>query len=133
MASTSWKKRSSFWPVCFAREAVLHGRKIQRFLFALYVGVAQLDKKIFASLFVGLKRAFDGHDIKTDGQGVEDEWETWNSKALEYWKHEALFRSAIEANGRPAATHDAETHIAVESLTWWTWLRVAFAPPTGLS
>ncbi|KAG6250852.1 hypothetical protein E4U23_001143 [Claviceps purpurea] len=65
--SNELKEEELFWPVCFAREAVLHGRKVQRLLFALYVGVAQLDKKTFASLFVGLKRAFDGHDINTDG------------------------------------------------------------------
>ncbi|KAG6106677.1 hypothetical protein E4U31_000660 [Claviceps sp. LM219 group G6] len=84
---------------------VLHGRKIQRFLFVLHDGVAQLDEKTFASLFVGLKRAFDGQDIKTDGQGVEDEWEVWRAKALEDWKHEALFKSVIEANDRLAAAH----------------------------
>ncbi|KAG6096024.1 hypothetical protein E4U14_008077 [Claviceps sp. LM454 group G7] len=84
---------------------VLHGRKVQRLLFALHSGVAQLDKKTFASLFVGLKRAFDGHDFKTDGQGIEDEWVVWKAKALEDWKHEALFKSAIEANDRLAATH----------------------------
>ncbi|KAG6308758.1 hypothetical protein E4U22_004239 [Claviceps purpurea] len=85
---------------------VLHGRKVQRFLFALHAGVAGLDKKTFAGLFVGLKRAFDGNDIKTDGKGVEDEWKSWKAKALEDWKHEDLFKSAIEANGRPAATHE---------------------------
>ncbi|KAG6222048.1 hypothetical protein E4U34_001612 [Claviceps purpurea] len=86
---------------------VLHGRKVQRLLFALHSGVAQLDKKTFASLFVGLKRAFDGHDFKTDAQGVEDEWKVWKAKALEDWKHEALFKSAIEANDRLAATYHA--------------------------
>ncbi|KAG6047686.1 hypothetical protein E4U39_000208 [Claviceps sp. Clav50 group G5] len=80
---------------------VLHGRKIQRLLFALHSGVAQLDKKTFVSLFVGLKRAFDGQHVKTDGQGVEDEWEVWRAKALEDWKHEVLFKSAIEAYSRP--------------------------------
>ncbi|KAG6063248.1 hypothetical protein E4U32_001457 [Claviceps aff. humidiphila group G2b] len=85
---------------------VLHGRKVQRFLFALGPGVAWLDKKTFAGLFVGLKRAFDGNDIKTDGTGVEDEWKSWKTKALENWKHEDLFKSAIEVNGRPAATHE---------------------------
>ncbi|KAG6063247.1 hypothetical protein E4U32_001456 [Claviceps aff. humidiphila group G2b] len=112
---------------------VLHGRKVQRFLFALHSGVARLDKKTLASLFVGLKRAFDGQDVKTDEQGVEDEWEVWRAKALEDWKHEALFKSAIEANGRPAAAHDVEAHIAVESPTWWTWLRAAFTPQMGMS
>ncbi|KAG5991151.1 hypothetical protein E4U52_003960 [Claviceps spartinae] len=57
---------------------VLHGRKVQILLFALHAGVAELDKKTFVSLFVGLKRAFDEQDVKTDGQGVEDEWEVWN-------------------------------------------------------
>ncbi|KAG5956439.1 hypothetical protein E4U57_002628 [Claviceps arundinis] len=91
---------------------VLRGRKIQRFLFALHDGVAQLDEKTFASLFVGLKRAFDGRDVKTDAQAVEDEWEVWRAKALEDWKHEALFKSAIEANDRLAATHHVEAPIA---------------------
>ncbi|KAG5970790.1 hypothetical protein E4U56_007260 [Claviceps arundinis] len=91
---------------------VLRGRKIQRFLFALHDGVAQLDEKTFASLFVGLKRAFDGQDVKTDAQAVEDEWEVWRAKALEDWKHEALFKSAIEANDRLAATHHVEAPIA---------------------
>ncbi|KAG6207437.1 hypothetical protein E4U35_000965 [Claviceps purpurea] len=91
---------------------VLHGRKVQRLLFALHAGVAWLDKKTFVSLFVGLKRAFDGHDFKTDEQGVEDEWEVWRAKALENWKHEALFKSAIEANDRLAATPHVGTHIA---------------------
>ncbi|KAG6092056.1 hypothetical protein E4U30_005923 [Claviceps sp. LM220 group G6] len=113
---------------------VLHGRKVQRLLFALHDGVVQLDKKTLASLFVGLKRAFDGNDVKTDGQGVQDEWELWKAKALEDWKQEAWFKSAdIEANGRPAATHDVETPAAVESPTWWTWLRAALTPQTGVS
>ncbi|KAG6195533.1 hypothetical protein E4U10_001796 [Claviceps purpurea] len=47
----------------------------------------QSNPKILAGLFMGLKRAFDGHGIKTYGQGVEDEWEEW--------KHEALFKSAM--------------------------------------
>ncbi|KAG6075572.1 hypothetical protein E4U16_003292 [Claviceps sp. LM84 group G4] len=91
---------------------VLHGRKVQRLLFALHAGVAELDKKTFVSLFVGLKRAFDAQDVKTDGQGVEDEWEDWRAKALEEWKHEALFKSAIEANDRLAAAHHAGAPIA---------------------
>ncbi|KAG6063242.1 hypothetical protein E4U32_001451 [Claviceps aff. humidiphila group G2b] len=84
---------------------VLHGRKVQRLLFALHSGVAQLDEKTFASLFVGLKRAFDGQGVKTNGKGVEDEWEVWKAKAFEDWKHEALFKSVIETNDRLAATH----------------------------
>ncbi|KAG6153261.1 hypothetical protein E4U37_003076 [Claviceps purpurea] len=91
---------------------VLHGRKVQRLLFALHSGVAQLDKKTFASLFVGLKRAFDGHDFTTDAQGVEDEWKVWKAKALGDWKHEALFKSATEENDRLAATYHAEAPIA---------------------
>ncbi|KAG6246197.1 hypothetical protein E4U23_004821 [Claviceps purpurea] len=86
---------------------VLHGRKVQRLLFALGPLVVDADKKTLSCLFVGLKRAFEEHDIKTDGKGVEDEWETWKTKALEDWKHEALFKSAIEASSRPVATHEA--------------------------
>ncbi|KAG6026230.1 hypothetical protein E4U40_002237 [Claviceps sp. LM458 group G5] len=75
---------------------VLHGRKVQRLLFALDPLTAYEDSKTLSSLFIGLKRAFDGHDCKTDGQGVEDEWETWKVKALEDWKYEAPFKTAIE-------------------------------------
>ncbi|KAG6131365.1 hypothetical protein E4U12_003777 [Claviceps purpurea] len=112
---------------------VLHGRKVQRLLYSLGPGVAYEDRKTLVSLFMGLKRAFDGHDCKIDGRGVEDEWEAWKAKALEDWKHEDLFKSAIEANNRLAAAHHAGAHIAVESPTWWTWLRAAFMPQTGLS
>ncbi|KAG6141683.1 hypothetical protein E4U28_002950 [Claviceps purpurea] len=83
---------------------VLHGRKIQRLLFALDPLTAYEDIKTLSSLFIGLKRAFEEHDIKTDGRGAEDEWETWKAKALADWKHEVLFKSAIEANDRLAAT-----------------------------
>ncbi|KAG6183019.1 hypothetical protein E4U27_001531 [Claviceps purpurea] len=85
---------------------VLHGRKVQRLLFALGPLVVDADKKTLSCLFVGLKRAFEEHNIKTDGKGADDEWETWKAKALEDWKHEALFKSAIEANSRPVATHE---------------------------
>ncbi|KAG6246196.1 hypothetical protein E4U23_004820 [Claviceps purpurea] len=91
---------------------VLHGRKVQRWLFALHPLITHGDSKTLASLFVGLKRAFEEHDIRTDGRGVEDEWETWKAKALQDWKHEALFQSAIEANDRLAATHHVVAHIA---------------------
>ncbi|KAG5933147.1 hypothetical protein E4U60_004685 [Claviceps pazoutovae] len=84
---------------------VLHGRKIQRLLFALDPFTAYEDSKALSSLFVGLKRAFDGHNCNTDGQGVEDEWEAWKAKALQDWKHEALIETAIEANGQLAAAH----------------------------
>ncbi|KAG6153258.1 hypothetical protein E4U37_003073 [Claviceps purpurea] len=86
---------------------VLHGRKVQRLMYALGPLVVDADKKTLAGLFMGLKRAFDGHDIKSDGKGVEDEWEAWKLRAFEDWKHEALFKSAIEANSRPVATHEA--------------------------
>ncbi|KAG6284998.1 hypothetical protein E4U46_006331 [Claviceps purpurea] len=85
---------------------VLHGRKVQRLIYALGPLVVDADKKTLSCLFVGLKRAFEENDIKTDGEGEEDEWETWKAKALEDWKHEALFKSAIEANSRPVATHE---------------------------
>ncbi|KAG6053906.1 hypothetical protein E4U17_004241 [Claviceps sp. LM77 group G4] len=75
---------------------VLHGRKVQRLLFALDPLTAYEDSKTLSSLFIGLKRAFDGHDCKTDGQGVEYEWETWKGKALEDWKLEAPFKTTIE-------------------------------------
>ncbi|KAG6227964.1 hypothetical protein E4U26_001364 [Claviceps purpurea] len=91
---------------------VLHGRKIQRLLFALDPLTAYEDIKTLSSLFIGLKRAFAEHDIKTDGRGVEDEWETWKAKALADWKHEVLFKSAIEANDRLAATNHVGAHIA---------------------
>ncbi|KAG6290459.1 hypothetical protein E4U09_004410 [Claviceps aff. purpurea] len=75
---------------------VLHGRKVQRLLFALDPLTAYEDSKTLSSLFIGLKRAFHGHDIKSDGKGVEDEWEAWKVKAFEDWKHEAPFKTAIE-------------------------------------
>ncbi|CCE32322.1 uncharacterized protein CPUR_06182 [Claviceps purpurea 20.1] len=92
---------------------VLHGRKVQRLLYALGPMIACEDRKTLAGLFMGLKRAFDEHDIKTDGQGVEDEWETWKAKALEDWKHEALIETALEANGQLVAAHHVGAHIAV--------------------
>ncbi|KAG6278872.1 hypothetical protein E4U48_000335 [Claviceps purpurea] len=92
---------------------VLHGRKVQRLLFVLGPLVVDEDKSTLAGLFMGLKRAFDGHDCKTDGQGVEDEWEAWKAKALENWKHEALIETALEANGQLAAAHHVGAHIAV--------------------
>ncbi|KAG6222051.1 hypothetical protein E4U34_001615 [Claviceps purpurea] len=75
---------------------VLHGRKVQRLLFALDPLTAYEDSKTLSSLFIGLKRAFYGHDIKSDGKGVEYEWEAWKVKAFEDWKHEAPFKTAIE-------------------------------------
>ncbi|KAG6153259.1 hypothetical protein E4U37_003074 [Claviceps purpurea] len=75
---------------------VLHGRKVQRLLFALDPLTAYEDSKTLSSLFIGLKRAFYGHDIKSDGKGVEYEWEAWKVKAFEEWKHEAPFKTAIE-------------------------------------
>ncbi|KAG6178771.1 hypothetical protein E4U47_007611 [Claviceps purpurea] len=82
---------------------VLHGRKVQRLLFALDPLTAYEDSKTLSSLFIGLKRAFYGHDIKSDGKGVEDEWEAWKVKAFEDWKHEAPFKTALEqkASQRP--------------------------------
>ncbi|KAG5984966.1 hypothetical protein E4U55_002373 [Claviceps digitariae] len=61
---------------------VLDGRKVQRFLFALG-GESYANRRTLASLFMGLKQAFDGS---------EDEWEVWKAKALEYWKHEPLLK-----------------------------------------
>ncbi|KAG6095823.1 hypothetical protein E4U30_002017 [Claviceps sp. LM220 group G6] len=92
---------------------VLHGRKVQRLLFVLGPLVVDEDKSTLAGLFMGLKRAFDEPDCKTDGQGVEDEWEAWKAKALEDWKHEALIETALEANGQLAAAHHVGAHIAV--------------------
>ncbi|KAG5990376.1 hypothetical protein E4U52_004643 [Claviceps spartinae] len=91
---------------------VLHGRKVQRLMFELSPMVVYEDRKTRASFFMGLKRAFDGHDVKTNGQAVEDEWETWKAKALADWKHEVLFKSAIEANDRLAATRHAGAPIS---------------------
>jgi aminoglycoside phosphotransferase (APT) family kinase protein len=82
---------------------VLNGRKVQRLLFALGPGGAHEDRKTLASLFIGLKRAFDRHGLKADEQGVEDEWRVWKAKALEDWKHEALLKVVVEANDQLAA------------------------------
>ncbi|KAG6077744.1 hypothetical protein E4U33_001131 [Claviceps sp. LM78 group G4] len=55
---------------------VLHRRKVQILMCELSRMVVYEERKTRASFFMGLERAFDGHDFNTDGQGVEDEWET---------------------------------------------------------
>lgn len=77
---------------------VLQGRKVQRMLFALgLVGAAHQDKKTFASLFMGMKRAF-GRDVD-DGSEVlgneEEEWKAWKADALWAWKDEAMLRAVL--------------------------------------
>ncbi|KAF9775857.1 hypothetical protein IL306_006017 [Fusarium sp. DS 682] len=72
---------------------VLDGRKVQRLLFALGPGGAShTNTRTLASLFMGLKHAFDdGSGFETDRPGVQDHgWEVWKAKALEDWKHENM-------------------------------------------
>ncbi|TWU71219.1 hypothetical protein ED733_000610 [Metarhizium rileyi] len=77
---------------------VLDGRKVQRLLFALGPGgTSHTNGRTFASLFTGLKQAFDGHGFKTDRQGVEDSWEVWKAKALEDWKHENKLKVVLSS------------------------------------
>jgi hypothetical protein len=62
---------------------VLDGRKVQRLLFALCPGGASHeDRRTFACLFMGLKRAYDpGHGGKEEKRGrEEEEWEVWRAK-----------------------------------------------------
>ncbi|KAH7322687.1 hypothetical protein B0I35DRAFT_450033 [Stachybotrys elegans] len=76
---------------------VLDGRKVQRLLFALGPGGAvHEDKRTFASLFMGLKRAFHGLDAELGDQDVEAEWEAWKKQALVDWKHETLLKAMLK-------------------------------------
>ena len=75
---------------------VRDGRKVQRFLFALGSGGASHeDEDTLASLFIGLKRAFDRHERKIDEQRVLDEWKFWKTEALASWKHESLLNLLV--------------------------------------
>ncbi|XWX00306.1 hypothetical protein V2A60_008326 [Cordyceps javanica] len=77
---------------------VLNGRKVQRLLFALGPGgVSQENKKTFACLFMGLKRALTcSHDISQEKQGSEEEeWENWKANALEMWKNDDLLQTVL--------------------------------------
>ncbi|KAL7918220.1 hypothetical protein ACQKWADRAFT_304818 [Trichoderma austrokoningii] len=74
---------------------VLDGRKVQRLLFALGPSeTVEEGKRTFASLFMGLKQAFDGQGFEMD-QDVEDGWEAWKAKALEDWKHESMLKAVL--------------------------------------
>ncbi|CAG8240679.1 unnamed protein product [Penicillium olsonii] len=66
---------------------VVEGRKVQRFFFALGPESSFLDMQTLASLFAGLRRAFNLED---------EEWEAWKSKALEKWKGDGLLLGLLE-------------------------------------
>jgi hypothetical protein len=77
---------------------VLNGRKVQRLLFALSpAGASHENRKTFASLFMGLKRAFAcRHDIsKERREKEEEEWENWKASALEIWKKDKLLQAVL--------------------------------------
>ncbi|OAQ98036.1 hypothetical protein LLEC1_01433 [Akanthomyces lecanii] len=77
---------------------VLNGRKVQRLLFALGPGGASHEnKKTFACLFMGLRRAFAcRHDTSQENRGAEEqEWEDWKANALEMWKHDDLLQAVL--------------------------------------
>jgi hypothetical protein len=73
---------------------VLNGQKTQRFLFSLGPGGALEDKRTFAQLFMGLKRAFDMCGNIALGQ-EEVEWEAWKARAIKKWKSETLFQALL--------------------------------------
>jgi len=63
------------------------GRKAQRFLFALGPESESSDRETFASLFMGLRRAFNRGD---------QSWEQWRSSAIEEWKGDGLLQALLE-------------------------------------
>lgn len=80
---------------------VLDGRRVQRLLFALGPGGAShLDRKTFASLFMGLKRAFDvENDLKKEELGrEEEEWEVWKAGALAKWDEDDLLQTFVRSH-----------------------------------
>ena len=79
---------------------MLDGRKVQRLLFALSLdGASHEDRRTFARLFMGLKRAFDpGHGGKEEKRGKEEEeWEAWRARALVKWEHDGLLLAILES------------------------------------
>ncbi|UNI18128.1 hypothetical protein JDV02_004418 [Purpureocillium takamizusanense] len=80
---------------------VLDGRTVQRFLFALGPGGASHEnRRTFACLFMGLKRAFDPeqHGGTEEERGrEEEEWEVWKAGALVKWKHDGLLQAILKS------------------------------------
>ncbi|KAL1851053.1 hypothetical protein Daus18300_012662 [Diaporthe australafricana] len=79
---------------------VLNGRKVQRFLFALGPGGASHDdRRTFACLFMGLKRAFDPEKSRIEDKlgGEEEEWDAWRSRALVQWEHDVLLQAILKS------------------------------------
>ncbi|KAI8628610.1 hypothetical protein F5Y19DRAFT_464980 [Xylariaceae sp. FL1651] len=78
---------------------VLDGRKVQRLLFALGPSGASNNRKTVASLFMGLKQAFDpGHGGKDEKPAREEEgWEVWRARALVRWEHEDLLQAVLKS------------------------------------
>ncbi|KAK3185503.1 hypothetical protein K4F52_005814 [Lecanicillium sp. MT-2017a] len=77
---------------------VLNGQRVQRLLFALGPSGAAEDKKTFARLFMGMKRAVekscDNDKVKSSGN-EEEEWLAWKAEALEKWKDEPLLQTLL--------------------------------------
>lgn len=77
---------------------VLNGRRVQRLFFALGPSGAAEDKKTFARLFMGMKRAVekscDDDKVKRSGN-EEEEWLAWKAEALEKWKDEPLLQTLL--------------------------------------
>ncbi len=78
---------------------VINGRRVQRLFFALGPGgPSNEDKKTFAQLFIGLKRAFDRESDEDEVGSTgneEEEFNIWRTEALAKWKHEALLRALV--------------------------------------
>lgn len=79
---------------------VLEGRKVQRLLFAIGPsGSSHEDRRTFACLFMGLKRAFDlGHAGVEEKLGREvEEWEVWKARALVKWEYDGLLQALLKS------------------------------------
>ncbi|KAJ3482459.1 hypothetical protein NLG97_g7564 [Lecanicillium saksenae] len=77
---------------------VSNSRRVQRMLFALGpVGASHRDKKTFASLFMGLNRAFVGDaDVENEVLGEEEtQWESWKACALQEWKDDPMLQAIL--------------------------------------
>lgn len=80
---------------------VLGGRRVQRLLFALGPGgTSHQDRRTFASLFMGLKRAFDVEpEFKEEELGrEEEEWEIWKTSAVAIWEEDDLLQAFLRSN-----------------------------------
>jgi hypothetical protein len=78
-------------------ECVIHGRKIQRFLFALGPESSFLDEKTFVDLFMALKRSFDPTD---------ESWEQWRESALSKWQGDSRLQYLLGKQTPVGCTSD---------------------------